>query len=339
MKHRLAEFLLFTTSILLAAIALVMLSPILYDYVETFQPGVFNWLTGTADLYAPPYFINPPWYAATLLPIVSLPLYVSEVLYTAASLSFIVFSIMVFGTFPLAAVAFSLYNGNTMNLFLCGETDAFILLGVSIGYIAARKRHTALLALAFVLMAIKPPNILLVGLLYLWETRDWKALALGASVSLVFIPFLGIDYPLRMIQNYLIHPPAAYAQTTIWRYTTDPFPVAVLGILALAGFGYAVRRQGLNEWTLGLALATNLVFTPYALSAHYVLLTFPLIHIARRNLRVSSAIFLSSWIPFLSGQTAMYLFYPVSVLAVLWGGALSARILERRRAYAVQVAE
>jgi hypothetical protein len=337
--HRLAEILLFATSILLAAIALVMLSPILYDYVETFQPGVFNWLMGTADLYAPPLHINPPWYAAILLPIVSLPLGMAQVLLTAASLSIIIFSITRFGPFPLAALAFALLNRNTLNLLGCGETDTFVLLGVTIGYIAARKRHTALLALAFVLMAIKPPNILLVGLLYLWETRDWKALAFGASVSLVFIPFLGIDYPLRMIGNYVTHPPAAYAQTAIWRYTTDPFPVAVLGILALAGLAHAIRRQGLNEWTLGLALATNLVFTPYALSAHYVLLTFPLVYIARRNLWMSAIIFLISWIPFFSGQTAMYLFYPVSILAVLWGGALSAGLLERRRAYAVPAAE
>lgn len=82
-------------------------------------------------------------------------------------------------------------------------------------------------------------------------------------------------------------------------------------------------RDGLNERTLGLALATNLAFTTYAHGHYYVLLIPAMIAVARHSRPLALLAYVTTWAPLLRspfgfGASWVGVLYPLALLAALW---------------------
>jgi hypothetical protein len=100
-----------------------------------------------------------------------------------------------------------------------------------------------------------------------------------------------------------------------------PFiPLAALAFVAILALAYLVKRVGFNEWTFGLALATNLVFSVYALWVHFIVLIPVLLFLARRDWRLALIPWSVSWLlPFTPrGATWLGMIYPLTLFIVLW---------------------
>ncbi|MBM2847297.1 MAG: hypothetical protein HW418_239 [Anaerolineales bacterium] len=137
----------------------------------------------------------------------------------------------------------------------------------------------------------------------------------------------GPDWPLRYVNTYKADPPYTYLIVTVWRaagalHLPTALIVALCGI-ALAGWGFAVWKVGLTQFTLGLALATNLIVSPYALGYHYILLIPAFLYVARRRPGLALLAYAATWTPLLRLRlgfsiTWIDLAYPLIVLASLW---------------------
>jgi hypothetical protein len=173
--------------------------------------------------------------------------------------------------FPVFMVVLAVLNLHTFDLLIRGQVDAFILLGIALGWWSVRNKQPWGLSLAFWLMGIKPLNVILPALLYLFAIRKWsrlhqfQAISLTAFSVLLSFVLIGVDWPLRYIHNYQVYsPPKAYLTLTLWRVAKlldlPSWPFMVLGLVCVIAFLRLTLRTGLNEWTLSVALATNLVF-------------------------------------------------------------------------------
>jgi hypothetical protein len=98
---------------------------------------------------------------------------------------------------------------------------------------------------------------------------------------------------------------------------------AVLTLLAVAGFLGLAWRVGLSQWTLSVALATNLAFTPYANDNHFVVLIPAFIFVARHDWRLAVLAYLTTWTPLLRliwgyGASSIDIVYPFVLLVASW---------------------
>lgn len=65
--------------------------------------------------------------------------------------------------------------------------------------------------------------------------------------------------------------------------------------------------------TFSLAVATNLVFSPYVTVSHMVGLVPVLLFLARRNVKLALVLYLASWLIPVFGMA-----YPIAALVILW---------------------
>jgi hypothetical protein len=196
------EILFFLVALLLAAVAIVMMAPIMDDYYISFRPVTQEFLAGQTRLYDKPgvEFYNAPWLVGILAPTAVYPLEIGQVLFTVLTLVSVLSSIMVLDEgFSVLIVAMAVLNQPFLNMIGSGEVDAFPLLGICIGYLAIKRKNNLLLSASFFLMATKPNNLALVLLLYLFASRRWQPLILPAAAYLVSALFIGWDWPLRLL--------------------------------------------------------------------------------------------------------------------------------------------
>ena len=204
---------------------------------------------------------------------------------------------------------------------------------MGLGWLALRQERPWLMAVAWWLLAIKPPNVLLVILLYLWSMRRWRARQWLSAVSLTVLSLLasslllGWDWPRRYLDNMRAEPPLTFLISSVWRGAEQlgvrQWPLLVLGMLALGGWLALVRREGLSERSLSLGLAVNLLFSPYTLSYHYILLLPTFLYVARRDWRWALLAYLTTWTPFLRllggfDITWVDSSYPLALLVGAW---------------------
>jgi hypothetical protein len=143
---------------------------------------------------------------------------------------------------------------------------------------------------------------------------------------LVFSSLLvGLDWPGRFIAN--LGQVDDELAILIWRaaeqFGLPSWPLIILGLIAAGAFLRLGWREGMSERTVGIAVATNFVFTIYAHSAHYVLLIPVFAYVARRNRWMALLAWGFTWAPLLResiGPEAMWvsIFYPAILLIGLW---------------------
>jgi hypothetical protein len=325
-----------------SAAALVVVTALFWpvgpDYYYTHRPVAERFLRGETRLFDGNSvgFYNAPWSLLLIIPLTWLPLAWGQAALTVASLLGIALAlhaareeIPVPMLFALLAVA----NLHTFDLLIRGNVDAFTAAGVGMGWMALRRRNPWLLSLGFWLMSIKSVNLILAGALFLFAMRRWHRMEWAKASSLLAVSFLaslfifGFDWPVRYASNYRAGPPYAFLLVTVWRAATVLHVPMMLVILtcgvAAAAWTYAVWRLGLAPLTLGLALATNLAVTPYALGSHYILLIPAFLYVARRSRLLALLAYAATWTPLLRlrfgfGITWVDLGYPLLLLASLW---------------------
>ncbi len=312
-------FCLFAAALLVALYAISLMTPIVGDYISVFRPTTLAFLRGETKLYDTPSltFYNAPWALALWIPFVSFPYAIGQ---GAHELVYILFFIAAVALLqkgvPRAGILFAFINIPAFLLVVAAGIDSFALLGAALIFVATRRRHALLFAVALFILATKPQNVLLASALCLYFFRAWKALLLPLAAVIVSALFVGLDWPLRYWAFLSTSPPIPERRVELW-LTVPPTVLVPLALVALAAFLYLVRRDGFNEWTFSIALATNLVFSPYALWVTFVLLVPVLLFVARLNVWLAALLWLSSW--FLP-QFGMV--YPIVAFVVLWSVVL-----------------
>lgn len=310
------------------------------DFYFTYYATGSKWLGGEGPLYGLTYeqadvgFYNAPWLLLILVPTALLPLALGQAIWHVASGLLLIGSAHVW-TRPQVSpvwIALSIANLFTVDLLLRGQIDALLLAGVMLGWLAVREERPWQLSAAFAILLVKPPNVLLVMLLFSiaarrWSRRQWAIivsvpllLAVGSGV------FVGFDWPLAYLRNAQQRPIIDYLSITLWRALDllglAAVPFVVLAGAAVAAFVRRAWRVGMTQQTVCIALATNLVFTTYANGNHYVLLIPVFLYVAQRNWRWGIAAYAASWSPLLR----LPLGYEAAVVdlvytLILWAGA------------------
>jgi hypothetical protein len=228
----------------------------------------------------------------------------------------------------------SLANLHTFDLLIRGgKFDAIVLLGVALSWWAIRAHRPMALSLGFWLIAIKPLNAVLSALLFVYAIRKWPRSHILQVFSLPVLSviisgfFIGFDWPWRYLTFNQGTPPNDYLSAAIWRGASQlgvpQWPIALLAAAALAGLVWLTLRVGLTEWSLAVALATNLTFTPYANDSHFVLLVPAFLYVVRRDWRLGLLAYLATWTPLLRlkwgyGAASIDILYPVLLLVAAW---------------------
>jgi hypothetical protein len=322
---------------LLLGVGLVVCALMVWQWPAAIDLHLFlnaarNWMEGRSRLYdaGSPGFFYLPWSLALFAPLAVLPAPLAAGLWTALTLASIVYAA---ASFQAGAMRtwLALLNLHTFSLVLLGQFDALTLLGVTLGWLGVQRRWPQMLSIGLWLMMMKPVNAIVPALLLVWAMRGWRRrewlsalswplLSLAAS----FVVF-GADWPLRYLAHTRADPPSANPISTVWNAAGAlgvPWPViALLCAAALGGLWWRVQQRGVEAPTFGLGLATALAVTPYALSAHYVLLTPALAQIRGRvGLLV---VFALAWLPLLRaafGVRAIWVeaLYPLAMLTACW---------------------
>lgn len=321
---------------IVAFLVVLRFFPIGNDYYYYYRPLAEQWLRGDHSMYDGPNqrLFYPPWTLFIILPLGLPSMEVGAALLTSASLACLLLALLVLRRLqpsPRYGLVLALVNLSVVDLIVHGQLDMFLLAGLALGWQAVEKRQPLLLGVGLCLMGMKPVNIVLTVLLFLIAIRRWS----WREIGLVFTPpllmllassaLVGFDWPLKYIANY--HDPVSKFAISIWRGAETlnlplwlpaiPVLIAVLAFLRLAW------RDGLTEQTLGIAVATNLAFTPYAHGHYYVALIPAFFAVARRDWRWALLAWVATWVPLLRsplGPEASWLgvFYPLILLAALW---------------------
>lgn len=337
LSRRVTWLVLITT---LAATIGVMVAawPLGPDYYYTYQSVSRKWLRGETELYDAQSrgFYNAPWTLILTVPLSFLPLQLGNGLLNTVSLLSMVAALHFLresASAPIYALVLPLANPHTFDLLIRGQIDALVLLGVALGWFAIRNKRPLMVSMALWLMSTKPQNVLLIIALFLWAIRRWPTQDWIKVLSLPVLSFvasslvIGFDWPVRYWSSLRVHPPYTYVRTTIWRGASQSgiprWPLILCSLAAIAVLGVLARREGLSRRTLSIALATNLLFTPYALGYHYVLLIPAVFHLAVDDWRAALLAYLATWTPLLRLRWGFDIAwvdatYPMILLAAHW---------------------
>lgn len=260
------------------------------DYYYVFRPTVEAFLRGDSRLYdeLSHGFYNTPWTIFPLIPIAILPLRYGQALLIIPQILALLFVIDLFmekseDPLNLLIVGLALANIHTFGLVVSGNIDGFLALGLGLGWIGAKKRKPWLLGWGLWLLSMKPINVLFVifvlfKMVWDWSVKD-KIIAVSPLVVTVTasFPIFGLRWPLRYVQAMAEHPPNIKPQTSLWRLFSH-FGVErgiALGLFFVVSTLFLItiiRKKQIDKLTLIMAISTNLVFSPYTLGNHYVLL-------------------------------------------------------------------
>jgi hypothetical protein len=309
-------------ALVLAAYAIFLVAPLQGDYYQFYYPSLIRFLGGGTRLYdaSSPPFYNAPWLLGFWIPFAGFPYLVGQYANTLLILVSALASLWMFRrSTPRVAVFLAIFSLPCLALVVHGQVDALVLLGVTLGYFAVRRRNTALLSVALCLLAIKPVSVILVALWFLAASRQWKALSIPFVAVVLCAIFLGFDWPMRYVTYTLQHPLDA-PRVELWRLDISPILLGTLTLAALLAFLLLVKRRGFDDWTFGLALTTNFVFSPYLLWAHYVALIPALLILARPQLKFAVLVYLSSFLLPWFGAA-----YPIAMFLAQWLTVLTKR--------------
>jgi hypothetical protein len=180
-------------------------------------------------------------------------------------------------------IVFALVNLHTFDLLSRGNIDGLLALGIGITWLAIKNEKALLTGIGLWLLSIKPINVILAALVFVkaiwqWSNRD-KFLAIIPLfiTSLISFPVFGFDWPYRYINALRNSPPLTYLQTSLWRFIEflgfqKNFALWLFGAVVIIFVIFILTTERITQITLALALSLNLVFSPYSLGSHYVLL-------------------------------------------------------------------
>jgi len=334
----------------LLLIVLEEFGPIGPDFYYTFVPVTRRFFTGKSLLYDERSFgfYNAPWTVFVTAPFAILPITWGQALWSVFTLAGMLFSISRFLSLccsaskrhqrRIFAVAFALINLHTADLILRGNVEGFLSWGLGFLLQALTTSSPLLLGFGWWLLSIKPINVLLISafsFLYVLRTGNKHIILKGLlpllTTFLLSFSIFGHDWPIRYWVSFSQHPPMIEFQTSLWRafhFFGLSKEKAILLNLALFFLFFALtlgifvrNRFALHEW-MPLGLTTNLLFSPYTLGSHYVLLSPVLAWLVYTN-PIFVFIWLTTWTPllrlFFGVQVAWVdLLYPLTLWISTW---------------------
>jgi hypothetical protein len=122
---------------------------------------------------------------------------------------------------------------------------------------------------------------------------------------------------------------------SLWELGLPGWLVALVCVILVAALAWAVWRQGVTRWTFSLALATNMLISPYVMGYHFVLLVPAFLHIWQRNKRLAVGLWLLMFTPLLRAggeafdRAVLDALYPAALLIALWWGPELRACLDR----------
>jgi hypothetical protein len=328
-----------TVLVLAAVVLMVDAWPLGVDFYYTYYPAARDWLRGELRLYEVDNgygFYNTPWTLFLLAPLSLSTVEIGQSALNFLSLLCIIGSIHLLRNYrpvPSYVIVLAILTLFMFDLFVRGQIDALILFGVVLGWRGVRERRPWQAAIGFWLLTMKPVNVLLASLMLLIAMRGWPRRDQLIAVSLVALSFLvsclivGVDWPLRYLRYSQEHPPLDYISISIWKGASllgfPHWPILLAGTAAVVAFTAAAWKVGATDWTLSLAVSTNLVFTNYAQGNHYILLIPAYIFVARADWRLGLLAYLLTWTPLLRlfwgyDAAALDVLFAVLLLAASW---------------------
>ncbi|MGQ0601689.1 MAG: glycosyltransferase 87 family protein [Anaerolineales bacterium] len=310
--------------------------------LHLFLNAARSWMMGRSALYdaGSPGFFYMPWSLALFAPLALLPSPLAVGVWTALTLASIALSAWTFRVGSMR-LGLAVINLHTFSLVLLGQFDAVTLLGVSASWLGVQQRKPQLLSIGLWLMTMKPVNAIVPMLLLLWAARSasptrltprgwhWREWVSGLSWPLLSLAasfiIAGVDWPQRYLARMRVDPPSANPISTVWNAAEAlrlPWLiVALLCTMLLTALVVQIRRRGVNAETFGLGMATALTVTPYALSAHYVLLVPALMQLRSRVWLIT--VYAATWLPLLRGAFGVRaiwveVLYPIVMLIAMW---------------------
>jgi hypothetical protein len=270
------------------------------DYYFTFRPSTEAYLRGGSRLYdtnSLGFFLF-PWSLLVFLPTMFFSLNYGEALLNLVSLCGILTAgIAVFNRKrpEWLALLLGVASLHTVDVLIRGNVDGLLAFGVGLGWIGLQKKQPWLMAAGLWLLSTKPINVVLAGVFLLLAIRAWKRrdilIAIGPTlISILASPWIsGIDWPYRYYYWMQVNPAMIYLQTSLWR-TFALFGIhnsavtwGVFIITLILGCVIILRSPILTPQLLGFLLAANLLFSPYTLGSHYVILVPAFIVLVQRT--------------------------------------------------------
>jgi len=224
-------------------------------------------------------------------------------------ISFKPFNALLFGAVILAAI----WRWNWRE-----KLEAFSLTGLSFLWLISFKPFNALLFGAVILAAI-----------WRWNWREkLEAFSLTGLSFLTSFFIFGPDWPARYLNNLKVVPPWPVIITTTWRAAETlglpAWGVGLASVFAVVAFLWALITRGATPEATGLALATNLSVTTYAVEPHYILLIPAFLVVARRRPELAAAAYLLAVVLYALRAAFEFRFvwlavlYPLILLAGSW---------------------
>jgi hypothetical protein len=335
--RQLAPYALAAAGLLMLVLIMERVFPLGSDYFYHFRPLAEQWNEGYWHIYdgARERLLYPPWSLFVILPLGWFSLDMSKAVLLVTSIVAIVLALRLFylsRRTPILMLVMALTHLHAFDMYIRGQFDSLVLLGVVLAWWAVAQRSPLWLSFALCLATVKPPAaIALALLLFLLAIRGWtrreqlQVLVYPALCLLVSFVAFGIDFPLDFISN--LEAPLAYLSISLWR-AADLFgiPSVVLVPPLIIAVGLWLRlawREGVTLRVLAIALAVNFVFVPYANGNHYISLLPAFVYVASRNWKIAVLIYLLTWTPLLRawlGYDAAILDigYPIALLIACW---------------------
>jgi hypothetical protein len=282
----------------------LILLPLLLNTIRTPNNGfgtisaiVRDWLAGKIPLYNPGsvYYNYAPWLLFVYIPLSLIPHPFGQLIFNTISLSLLIGSTWYLAK-PISwrMMAISLTTIYTGMLIIQGQWDAMVLASLTLGWIGVQRKNPWLFGIALVGITTKFTNVIIPTLVLLYAVRSWpiKKLLRAAIIPLVTlgISFLmaGWDWPIRysrLLKLTLVYF-QQYQVTTLfsktlypisYRLILPPFGLIVVIILAVITLYLLLRvtRHGVNLNSMNLAMALNLVVSPY-ITFHHIIYLAPI---------------------------------------------------------------
>lgn len=322
------------------------------DFKNAFYRVTRDWLEGETQLYDENSrgFWNAPWHILILAPFALFSEDAAYILYTFVSLGALIATVQYWIQElrpPHWLVFAGIFNLSTFALLYAGQMDTVLFVGVTVGYWAVQKQRAVWLSVALALLLIKPQNVALPMLLFLYSVRSWplheklKSISLPVGLVAVFIPIIGWDWPLRFLENLQAESPVGGPERTIWglavRFDVPLMLPLLLAMLAIAWFLYRMKQGHSDAYGLCLALATNFFVSPYVHLHHYVILVIPLFYVTRHHAGLAAIAILALWTPLLNlvakDTLASGVLYQIILYGAILNESLSAASPQQRSAH------
>jgi hypothetical protein len=240
-------------------------------------------------------------------------------------------------SYPLAVISMPM-----LAVIWLGQLEVFSLLGALIGYRAAMRRQPWWLAIALLLLLIKPQEtwviilFLLVGSIHRWTSVEWVKIVVPVILVMVMTSlWLGLGWISR-----LLGAPSEYASQwqnfSVWQWG-DTLPrglvMSIWGVIA-TGTVWALRRAKLTRSGLAMAAVSSNLLSPYLTAPHLLLtMCFSWGLLLERSWKWGVVAYLTSLTPLLRIATGNQLLNQLDVIfpLLVWGGLGVSLVFDQRR--------